>query len=344
MNYKKLQVIEKSPVSDSITFYDIYVEALINEVYSETRTNLKLTNNQKESKLELKLSIPIAKNCILHSFEAIKNGEKIVSKVYKKEKGEEKYADSIAQGNNAFLTTINELSENVEVNLGNLEFNQEFQITLFTTQLNFSKDKSILFSYDPLFLPSIGSLNVSSVLNSSVKLNYSAILTTSSPITRLVSLNYENKLKSQYSNNLKLVDLKLTGDDIALNKYKEIDVMFRTVKITKPKLYEEFDPKLNLYTYSINFLFDKYENIKVEDITENINSLSTYDNDDLVKTVDNNPKIQYLEKFDKEVINDYPGNFVFVIDQSGSMRGSPMEIAKESMILFLKWICSNHKK
>ena len=48
--------------------------------------------------------------------------------------------------------------------------------------------------------------------------------------------------------------------------------------------------------------------------------------------LDNEKK--YIEIYQKNLINSYPSLFIFLIDQSGSMNGKPINIVKESLLFF----------
>ena len=51
---------------------------------------------------------------------------------------------------------------------------------------------------------------------------------------------------------------------------------------------------------------------------------------------DQDNKISYYEKYQSEIINDSPGLFIFLVDQSGSMGTKSMELVKQALLLFIK--------
>ena len=55
--------------------------------------------------------------------------------------------------------------------------------------------------------------------------------------------------------------------------------------------------------------------------------------------LDNEKK--YIELYQKNLINSYPSLFIFLIDQSGSMSGKPINIVKESLLFFLQSLPKN---
>ena len=52
-------------------------------------------------------------------------------------------------------------------------------------------------------------------------------------------------------------------------------------------------------------------------------------------------KKNYIELYQKNLINSYPSLFIFLIDQSGSMTGKPIDIVKESLLFFLQSLPKN---
>ena len=57
--------------------------------------------------------------------------------------------------------------------------------------------------------------------------------------------------------------------------------------------------------------------------------------------IDTSPGKCYAEVYDSKIINDSPAYFTFLIDQSGSMEGESIKLARESLIVFLKSFMNN---
>ena len=53
-------------------------------------------------------------------------------------------------------------------------------------------------------------------------------------------------------------------------------------------------------------------------------------------TIDVDDNASYYKKYQIEIINDNPGTFIFLIDQSGSMLGNPILLVKEAFFLFIQ--------
>ena len=56
---------------------------------------------------------------------------------------------------------------------------------------------------------------------------------------------------------------------------------------------------------------------------------------------DINKKLNYFDIYQKNIINNDPSLFIFIIDQSGSMNGQPIKLVKETLIFFIKSLPRN---
>ena len=83
--------------------------------------------------------------------------------------------------------------------------------------------------------------------------------------------------------------------------------------MNSPILYYQYNEKLNETSYSINYTY----------FSKSLKSIPILDEPDQ----DNN--ISYYYKYQKNLINEAPGLFIFLIDQSGSMGGEPIELVKK---------------
>jgi len=90
--------------------------------------------------------------------------------------------------------------------------------------------------------------------------------------------------------------------------------------MNKPVLYYQYNPELKETSYSINYVFSskKIKNIPIPEQPDQDN------------------KISYYLKYQENEINDTPGLFIFLIDQSGSMSGKSIELVKKSLLLFIQ--------
>ena len=320
----------------------IYLKSNINEIYATTELTQYFTNPLDDA-IELSISFPIKEEIDLTKF-VVTIGEKIVlSKVMAKEKAEEKYNDSIASGNIGFISRYDEQMTNYSVNIGNINPKQQIKLDTIFIQMIGSQDMSYEFDIMEKY-PSFHykEINQNEARNKVVKANLT--IETQSKITRLIApfLDEEAKKNSTYevafSNDFKKAEIKyvknpddeknknvinLGETDVKVNRptfCSSSCILFRTEQMNKPVLYYQYNPEFKENSYSINYV---YSSNKLKDIP--IPSQPDQDN-----------TISYYSKYQDNVINETPGLFIFLIDQSGSMRGKSIDLVKQSLLLFIQ--------
>ena len=302
---------------------DIAVELFINEFISENKITIHLINNL-ESTVEIECYLPISKSTIFKSFIATIGGKTIVSKVKEKEKANEEFADQLAQGNTALIGNYSEDNENIRFILGNLLPKEKLKLEILTSNLIESEDKSLKSVFSIMNLPSFIAKENSSKIefksDSETKLSFNATVSCREEITRLICIGITD-LKAKFSPDNKISEIFLSKKQ--LTDVNEVSILFRYKNMNLPTIFQEYDEKRNLYAYNVSCVFDDYKNVPVS------------------KKVDLNNKVNYSEKYDKNLINDYPASFIFLVDQSGSMSGESINIAKEGLKLFVKSLPQN---
>ena len=96
--------------------------------------------------------------------------------------------------------------------------------------------------------------------------------------------------------------------------------LFRTEKMNVPKLYYQYDPETKETAYCLNYIYSS-KNLKNIPVPEKPDE-------------DNN--ISYYTKYQENLINETPGLFIFLVDQSGSMRGNSIDLVKKALALFIQ--------
>ena len=112
-----------------------------------------------------------------------------------------------------------------------------------------------------------------------------------------------------------LISLKKKNRDLNFS-YR---ILFRTENMNLPTLYYQYDPKLKEYSYSINYIYKS----------------NTFKNIPKPRIPDEYEK-SYCSKYQENSINESPGIFIFLVDQSESMVSKPMELVKQCLLLFIK--------
>ena len=281
----------------------VEINTKINELYSKTIITQKLIN-ESENPLELKIYIYNDNRLLFSSFSS-KIGDSITvrSKVIKKEKGKEKYTDSISSGNAAIFVTKDPNSNRMIVNLGNIPPKQE---VIFISEFLQFMESSNKFEFElfrnlPVLLlkdSTIQPFDIKGIVEIKTKDAIKIDKIILSENLNIIKEEYidENKnnylIKYEYKNLPKLI------------VYKHLDY------IPSNKIYFEIENNSPI-------LFYQKSSIKEDEINYMI-------------------KYKYIQKKLNNNLNLYPALYIFLIDQSSSMRGEPLEVAVQALILFLQ--------
>ena len=315
----------------------IYIKSHVNEIFATTEVTQYFTNVLNKP-IELTVSFPIKEEINLTKFVVSIEDKIIISKVMPKEKAEEKYGDAMASGNMGFISTYKEEMKNYTVNIGNLNPKKQVELKAIFIQMIKSND----LSYEYIIMDKYPSFYYEGISKGDPK--YKIIkaefnVETQSKITRLIApfLDEEKKMNSKYSVNYsqdyKNAIIKYETNEkeidnyyISLDKkdheddFNHFSILFRTVDINKPILYQQYNPELKETSFSINYIYTS-KNLKEIPIPEKPDEDNT---------------ISYFDKYEKNISNDTPGLFIFLIDQSGSMSGNPILLVRKALLLFLQ--------
>ena len=329
----------------------IYLKSTINEVFASTELTQYFINSLDDP-IELIVSFPIKEEINLNKFIIQIGDKKVTSKVMEKRDAEEKYDESISSGNTGFLGEYDYEEKSYSINVGNINPKEKVKLKAFFIQNIGTQDMSyefIIMEKYPTF--HYKELNKESARNKIIKANFK--IETQSKITRLIAPFFDEMAQNQstyevdFSEDYKKAEITYVKnpDD---QKNKDIDeihgedygypgkvneptflttfsILFRTENINKPILYYQFNPELNEASYSINYVYS----------SEELRSIPIPKKPDLDNT------ISYYSKYENSLINESPGLFVFLIDQSGSMSGKSIELVKQGLLLLIQSLPPN---
>ena len=299
-----------SPPSDNVQIdeklkHDVTTEVIteINEVYSVTNVLQEFVNPYNKP-LELKIYIYKKRGMIFDSF-TTKIGDSIMakSKIIKKEKAEIKYTDSISSGNAAIFVYEDSKDNKLIINMGNIP----------------PKEKIIFTS------------RFISIIESSQKLEFEIFR--NFPILQVIN-------KICYNSNLKgKINIKTQNKIVKIEK----EILMNNLKIINEKYEDNIAKNEYLIEYEINnlpkFSFDNLEYIPCSKIYFDceINYPTLY----CQKSLNIQNEINYLfrykaQKNNTNSLENNPGVFIFLVDQSGSMSGTPIKIASKALKIFLQ--------
>ena len=325
----------------------IYLKSNINEIYATTEITQYFIN-KLDNPIELIISFPIKEEISLNKF-IIKIGEKTVSsKIMEKKEAEQKYKDSLNEGNNPFLGSLGNEEKSYSINIGNINPKEKVTLKAFFIQNIGTQDMSyefIIMEKYPTF--HYKELSIDDPRNKIIKANF--IIETQSKITRLIAPFFDEmaETKSIYEvifgkdykkaeifyiknpddqQNKDVIDPRYGKEFGYPGKVNEptyltsFSILFRTQNMNKPTLYYQFNPELKEISYSINYVYssEKLKNIPIPEIPDQDN------------------KISYYSKYENNLINETPSLFIFLVDQSGSMDGEPIKLVKQSLLIFVQ--------
>jgi len=294
---------------------NIELKSEINELFAKTKVIQQFKNPLDNNSLELKIYVYKKIGLLFSSF-SCKIGDSIMvkSKVIKKEKVEEKYSDSISKGNAAIFVSDDPENENrIIINMGNIPPKEEVIFTSeFIHLIESSKSYEFeLFRNFPIFQGN-GAIYKNSKLegNIHIKTTNKLLITEKQILMKNLKIKtekYENKERNNY-----IISYEI--DDLPKFSPNNLDY------IPSSKIYFKIDN----------------DNDNESDIEKPIiyTQKSTLDKQERNYYIQYNIKTKKID--DDQNTEVKPALFIFLIDQSGSMSGSPIRIASNALKLFIQ--------
>ena len=318
----------------------ILIRSNVNEIFASTEVIQHFTNPLDQS-IELSIHFPIKEELSLSKFVVSIDNQIVLSKIMPKEKAEEKYSDTIASGNTGFISKYEEESKTYSVNIGNLKPKQKVKLDSIFMQMIGAQDLSYEFSIMDKY-PSFYYKEYNKDDGPKYKRIFAYIeIQTQSKITRLIAPFYDEKYKNdlissytvKYGPDYKSASIVLMKSEEDINTinikdengekktfYSTFCILFRTENMNKPLLCTQYNPEFKETAFSINYIYTS-KNLKEIPIPEKPDEDNT---------------VSYAAKYEENITNETPGLFVFLIDQSGSMSGKPIELVKKALLLFIQ--------
>ena len=295
---------------------NIYIKSEVNEFYAITEVTQYYTNNNK-APIELNIIYPLKKEINFRKFTINVNGKKSISKIFSKEKAEEKYTDVIAGGNIGILSKYLEEEPNTySLSIGNVAPDTTVELTSEFIQYINSDDMSFCFS----LMTNYPSFSDSKSREYNKNINGKICLKTHSKITRLVNKNFtiDKYFKKEFNPEYTEcnIDFKILSESKEYNSV--LSLLYRTEKMDEPYLLSQYNPKKDETSYIFGKIYEPKQIPVPEKPDMDINS---------------NYYLKYQQKEEKA---NTPSLFIFLIDQSGSMAGSAMRIVSEAILFFLQ--------
>ena len=333
----------------------IYQTINANEIFAKTQIYQTFLNDYNFP-LEIKIEIPLLNDYRLTKFNIKIDDKIIVSQILEKEKGKEKYTDEISSGNTSFFGNVLDSGEKMVINIGNLFPRKTIELMTEYIQLIQSEDMSyclnVIQSYPKIVLDNNKNENniFAQYYFRGIKGNIN--ISTNNNLTRFIILNKRKDISynTQIYDNLTFSKVSFNSNNLEdknINSYKfkslpyfPLKIIFRTENINIPILYSQYDNIKNETSYLIHYMFQEEEILsnftKMIMNIENDENRQKLENYDVFNFVDMDNSINYSLKYSDKNNVSYPSCYIFLIDQSGSMTGNPIQILKKTIILFIK--------
>ena len=297
----------------------ILINSELNEFYAKTNIT-QYYKNFSQNPIELILKFPYNSSIQFSKFTLEMNNKKVVSKVLDKEKAEEKYNDAIANGNVGVISSIKD--KFIKVNIGNISGGELIKLTTEFIQFLNTEDMSYCFTVMKNFPEFCTKDNKIKLFRIQANIN----LKTHSKITRLITHGFLKSLEKKFYNDYTQCKLYYTSSNNTQEEFnkKEFKILFRTISMNNMNLITQYDPAKDETSCIFNMVYNK-SNINIP----------------LLEKPDTSDNENYIQLYQKDIINSNPSLFIFLIDQSGSMSGLPMNLVKESLIFFLQSLPKN---
>ena len=308
----------------------VYLSSQVNEIFATTEATQYFTN-ELEKPIELIIIFPILKKISLSKFVVRIDDKVIISKVMPKEKAEEKYNDTLASGNVGFISRYEDDKNSYSVNIGNLQPKKRIELKSIFIQMIDSTDLSYQFNIMEAY-PAFHYKESGISKSENKKISAKFIIETQSKITRLIAPFLDNETKNNcvyktnFSQDYKKAEIEYKNDKYELNlnseeeKNKSFSILFRTENMNIPIMYSQYNPEKKETAYSINYTY----------ISKNLKEIP------IPEKPDEDNTISYAAKYEENIINETPGLFIFLIDQSGSMGGKAIELVRKALLLFIQ--------
>jgi len=293
----------------------IYIQSNVSEFFAETKV-IQYYKNNNNKPVELTVVYPLRKEINFKKLSLDINGKKSYSRIFEKEKAEDKFSDAIASGNVGIISKYAEEDPNsYSITIANVAPDTMIELTSEFIQFITSDDMSLCYSVMtnyPIFNDSI-SRNYLKNINGKISLK------THSKITRLVNQNFtiDKYFKREFNEDYTSCDIEFKILNDSKNYNSTLNVLFRTEKMNEPYLVSQYNPEKDETSYIFGMIYDQKPIPAPEKPDTDINN-------------------NYYTKFQSNEITDTPSLFIFLIDQSGSMAGSSMRLVSESLLFFLQ--------
>ncbi|KAJ8311075.1 hypothetical protein KUTeg_011375 [Tegillarca granosa] len=290
---------------------------------------MQMKYNNESNPVEAMFVFPMHDQSCVYKFEAEIEGRCIVAEIQDKTQAKETYADAIASGHTAMMMSEDDQSGDIfEVKLGNLPANTEAKLTLgYVRELTVESDGTVVFTLPTLLNPRYTPAGSPPTLDSQVPYVSSTSVPYAFTFTAKIEGNFiieqvyskTEKLKVEKSEDGKTAMVEL-DESYKFDHDLSLEVKYQSNN--EPQIIlEKKLPDGGKYTYATSHL------ILPDGVIQFLKILVGLLKEDVLM-------LNYFPEFKDET--KVKGEYVFIIDRSGSMQGHNIEQAKETLLLLIK--------
>ncbi|KAI8515623.1 von Willebrand factor A domain-containing protein 5A [Branchiostoma belcheri] len=266
--------------------------------------------NEEDNPIEAVFVFPLDESSAVYKFEALIEGRRVIGKVKEKQKAREEYDDAIASGEGAFLLEEDDRAGDVfKCSVGNLPPKTSATVRLsYVSELPVEADSSLKFVLPAVLNPRYSSGTEAAVYDDTYMAGPTADVLTS-------DVPYVLKLKVNLSspNSIDKIESPKSSLDVTYGG--------TSAQVTL-KDDHKFDSDVELYVHYKH----KHRPFAVTELGQGTEGFMA----------DHTVMLTFVPDLSRDDLVTTCGEFIFILDRSGSMSGSNIKNARETLLLFLK--------
>ncbi|XP_018427577.1 PREDICTED: von Willebrand factor A domain-containing protein 5A-like [Nanorana parkeri] len=302
-----------------IPLQGISVDIQVNGFVADVSATLKY-KNKEENAMEAIFVFPMDEDSAVYSFEATTEGKKIIADLQEKKQAQKTYDEAISQGQQAFLLQEDESSGDIfSCSVGNLPPGQEAEVTLkYVAELSVEADGAVRFVLPAVLNPRY------------TPKDEKESITANLPKVPISEIPYTLSLAAQFQSAYGINKIE-SSCDLTPIQYTNNDKTEAKVALAEG---HKFDRDVELLAY--------YNEVNKPSVTLESGLPDAGEGYFMAYPV---AMLNFYPSFPESQEQSKCGEFIFVVDRSGSMDcamnsepNAPMRIqsAKETLVLLLK--------